>query len=132
MLQKHTGFSLIELMIVVMIISILSLLALPAYQSYAQKARFTEVISTAHAYQLAVALALQTGIPLKEINLGENGIPDAPSATTNLASLSVENGIITATGTEAAGNATLILTPSHDGSHFTLKGSCLKLGYCHA
>lgn len=132
MLQKHIGFSLIELMIVVMIISILSLLALPSYQTYAQKARFTEIISTAHAYQLAVALALQTGASLKEINLGENGIPDAPPATANLASLSVDNGVITATSTEAAGQATFILTPNRDGSHFTVKGTCLRLGYCHA
>lgn len=126
------GFSLIELMIVVAIISILSLVALPSYQGYTQKARFTEVISTAHLYQTAVALALQSGISPIDITTGKNGIPPAPTPSINLASLNIENAVITATGTEAAGGATLILTPNQDGSSFTLKGSCIKLGYCHA
>ena len=125
------GFSLIELMIVIAIISALSLMALPSYRTYTQRARFAEVLSTAHVYETAVALALQSGLTSDDLDTGTHGIPESPPPTLNLASLSVHHGIITATGTQAAGEAILVLTPNDDGSHFTLSGSCLSLGFCH-
>jgi prepilin-type N-terminal cleavage/methylation domain-containing protein len=129
-MQSMRGFSLIELMIVVSIISILAMIALPSYQNYTRRARFAEVISTASVFKTAVAIALQEGTPLHDIELGKAGIPDAPISTKNLASLKIENGMITATGTEATGSATYILKPSEDGSIFAIGGSCLQMGYC--
>ena len=129
-MHNKQGFSLIELMIVVSIISILAMIALPSYQNYTRRARFAEVISTASVFKTAVALALQEGTPLNEIETGRAGVPIAPSSTKNLASLTIENGMITATGTEAAGGATYVLKPSADGSVFAIGGTCLQMGYC--
>src|SRR3990167_4060858 len=103
--MRKQGFSLIELMIVVAIISILTVIAIPSYQHYTQRARFSEVIAATQPFKIAIALALQEGAAMTELIPGVYGIPQEPVLTRNLASLSVKNGIITATGTKIAGNA---------------------------
>lgn len=132
MRHSHSGFSLIELMIVVAIIGILAVIAIPSYQSYTERARFAEVISATDVYKTAIALALQEGAPLNELTIGVYGIPAEPSATKNLASLTIDKGIITATGTELMQQATYILTPDAQGSSWTISGTCLTLGLCSA
>lgn len=126
------GFSLIELMIVVSIIGILAVIAIPSYQHYTQKARFAEVISGTQPFKLAISLALQQGAEAAELNTGKNGIPSGPKSTKNLANIKVENGSIIATATERLDNATYILKPNADGSTWTVGGSCIKTGLCHA
>jgi type IV pilus assembly protein PilA len=128
--HAKNGFSLIELMIVVAIIGILTMIAIPSYQTYVQRARFAEVVTATDPFRTAIALALQQGIPRDQANMGENGIPAAPPATKNLASLNVENGVITATGTDITGNTTMILTPNNDGSIWLIGGTCISNGLC--
>jgi prepilin-type N-terminal cleavage/methylation domain-containing protein len=129
---NNRGFTLIELMIVIAIISILATLAIPSYQSYTRRARFSEVVTMADAFKTSVSLALQEGAPIAEINNGTFGIPESPTPTKNLASIVVNNGVITATGSTLTEDATLIMTPSEDGSRWAISGSCLDKGFCHA
>lgn len=130
-LHGTRGFSLLELMIVVTIIGILAAIGIPSYQTYIQRARFAEIISTAEIFKTAIALALQQGIDAADLSNGVHGIPAEPKHTRNLASLKVDKGMITASGTELVNHATYILKPGADGSTWTISGTCLKSGFCH-
>lgn len=59
-MKKQSGFTLIELMIVVAIVAILAAVALPAYQNYTKKAAFTEVVAAAGGVKTAVEVCSQT------------------------------------------------------------------------
>lgn len=131
-MKRQKGFSLIELMIVIGIIGILTVIAIPSYQNYTRKARFAEVIASTEVFKTAISLALQQGIPANSIKASQHGVPPPPKPTNNLSSLSVDNAIILATGSEAAGSATYQLEPNADGSLWKVSGTCLEMGLCHA
>lgn len=60
-MKKQSGFTLIELMIVVAIVAILAAVALPAYQNYTKKAKMTELVAATGAIKTAVELCVQSG-----------------------------------------------------------------------
>lgn len=134
-MKAQKGFTLIELMIVVAIIGILAAIAIPAYNDYTKKARFSEVMSISDAYKTAVALCFADLGTLTGCDAGTNGIPAAAAATNNLAGgMTVTDGVITMTGTAAAGSWTSVLTPALNAAGsaiiWTQSGTCQAAGAC--
>ena len=111
--KAQAGFTLIELMIVVAIIGILAAVAIPAYQNYTVKAKVANALSSVAAIKTAVGLCAQeNGGLLTACDTDSNGIP-AFTATKEVASATVADGVITVTF--ATGIATGV-----DGLAFTM------------
>ena len=134
-MQKiQQGFTLIELMIVVAIIGILAAVAIPNYQTYTKKAKFTEVIQAATPYKSAFEIAAQGGTltAIGDADAGSNGIPDAAGASGVVTSVTMTDGVITATGTAAVDSKTFTLTPGGITApiQWTKGGTCVAAGIC--
>ncbi|MBR7629050.1 MAG: pilin [Aeromonas popoffii] len=120
-MKKQSGFTLIELMIVVAIVAILAAIALPAYQDYTRRARATEVVVATGGFKTGVEVCAQSTQTLTGCNAGTNGIPAAisgASGTSRVATMGVTNGVISGTGTAETGTGgtgcSISLTPTLD------------------
>jgi prepilin-type N-terminal cleavage/methylation domain-containing protein len=86
MKRTQTGFTLIELMIVVAIIGILAAIAIPQYSNYVSRTRASNAVSEMAVYRTAIAVCMA-----EQLNgaadcgaFGENGIPAALVPTLNV------------------------------------------------
>ena len=79
--RPQSGFTLIELMIVVAIMGILAAIAIPQYQTYIAKTQATRVVNELGQLRLTVEECLQTG---KEVVSLENDECDPRSTASNL------------------------------------------------
>ncbi len=137
-MNKQSGFTLIELMIVVAIIGILAAIAVPQYQNYTNKAKFTEVVNATAPMKGAVEMCINaqglTGsVAITGCANNNNGVPAAASAYGNVASVtSSDAGVVVATAVATApfNSASVTLTPALTNGSIVWTKSCSVAAFC--
>ncbi len=122
-MKKQSGFTLIELMIVIAIIGILAAIALPAYQDYTVRSRVGELAVVASGMKATISENIANNNALNAQACDGVTLVVAPG-TANTASSTCANGVITVTGTAAANGTILVYTPTFTAGAATINWTC--------
>ena len=119
MMTNHSGFTMIELMIVVAILGILSLVALPLYQDYSEKSQVMAALGEIAPGKKTAEVLLNDGMQADVTDASAIGLATSvrcPSLDVSVAT----NGAVSITCTLAGGPAitgkTITLTRSTSGA----------------
>lgn len=134
---SQSGFTLIELMIVVAILGLLVSVALPAYERYSDRVRFSESILVTSPYKNAVEIAAFRGLfdSVGDMDKNKNGLPNSKWFTPTTNHISIWDGVIYVEwrpdGTALAGvTYTLTAQNATPPIIWIEGGSCKPRGYC--
>lgn len=110
-MNRQTGFTLVELMIVVAIIGVLAAIALPAYQDYTARSKLSEVVIAASSARTCVTENVQSNSFNQLSTCGDDFVPT--KYATGLA-IDPVTGVISILGQsdEFSETVSLTLTPS--------------------
>jgi len=129
--QPQSGFTLIELMIVLAILAILMALAVPAYTTYVARAKVTECLSAAGSMKMSIGETAM-GLPIGTFPVDADQAGINPGAMVALeycdAGLYANTGVLTLQVDEAAvgvgGTIEMVLVPTFNGTS-SISWNCL-------
>lgn len=124
--RRQSGFTLIELMIVIAILAILVAIALPAYQNYSVRAKASECVSVAASPKLAIAETWQSngGGTNWPSSFGAAGYSPEASQYCNEASYGTNGSFTVQTRSIGASNFTYTFTPSAGSNDSRIEWTC--------
>jgi len=132
--RTQSGFTLIELMIVVAIIGVLASLALPAYSNYTKKAKFAEVVSAGSAVKSSMDLCYQTLGALASCDtfakLDRSEASVTGGANVTGVAITGTSGVIVVTGASTVDDATYTLTPTAANGALSWGAACSNAAFC--
>ncbi|MBV2097098.1 MAG: prepilin-type N-terminal cleavage/methylation domain-containing protein [Candidatus Thiodiazotropha sp. (ex Codakia orbicularis)] len=142
MLRHTSGFTLIELMIVVAIIGILAAIVIPQYRDYASRTKWANNVSAVHGVQVAIGECInekqdttypdcQTAKSLEQAGYLPEGFDIANTKTTYMDKTpDVTKTEITLSGTSEVGDCDVTMTPNptNEALIWTIKSSGTDCG----